>query len=106
MKQTWENRKKLVWVLILAQLVKILVTNFFFQKSGSISHSLDIMVSYHHVENQKKLMTQHSSSLPSPPPPFLKEGDWPYQKSQERGDGKIAILLERGDAVSLSIFSR
>ena len=31
---------------------------FFFQRSGLVSQSLDTMVSYHHVQYQKKLMIQ------------------------------------------------
>ena len=53
MNQTWENGKNLVLGLILVQ---IWAANFL--KKIWLRQSLDIIVSYHHVQYQKKLMTQ------------------------------------------------
>ena len=58
--QTWETGKKtLLLGLILAQ---IWATNFFFSKIW-LCQSLEIMVSYHHVQYQKKLMIQSWENL-------------------------------------------
>ena len=59
--QTWTNAKNLVSGLILARLAQIQVANFFFFFFFSkmwLRQSLDIMVSYYHVQYQKKLMIQ------------------------------------------------
>ena len=50
--------KNLVSGPVLARLVQIRVTNFFFFSKIWLRQSLDIMVSYHHVQYQKKLMIQ------------------------------------------------
>ena len=42
--------------MILVHFAQIQAINFFFQKSGC--QSLDIMVSYHHIQYQKKIMIQ------------------------------------------------
>ena len=57
MNQTWENGKKQVLGLILAHLAQIRAARTFFSKIW-LRQSLAIMVSYHHVQYQKKLMTQ------------------------------------------------
>ena len=46
---------------IFAHLAQILVANFF--SKIWLNQSLDIMVSYHHVQHQKKLMTQYWENL-------------------------------------------
>ena len=50
-------QKNLVSGLILAHLAQIRAAKFFFSKIW-LRQSLDIMVSYHHVQYQKKLMIQ------------------------------------------------
>ena len=55
--QNLENGKKnLVLCLISAYLTQTWITNFFFFSKIWICQSLDIMVSYHHVQYQKKLI--------------------------------------------------
>ena len=55
MNQTWKNgKKKLVLGPILAHLAQIWVTNFL--KKIWFCQSLGIMVSYYHVQYEKKLM--------------------------------------------------
>ena len=51
MNQTWENGKNLVLGPILTHLAQIRGTKFFFSKTW-LRKSLDIMVSYHHVQYQ------------------------------------------------------
>ena len=62
MNQTWENGKKPSFGPILVHLPEIRATKFFFSKIG-ICQSLDIMVSYHHVQYQKRLMIQSWENL-------------------------------------------
>ena len=52
MNYTWENSKKLVLDLILAQLAKIQAAIFFSWKIW-LRQSLNTMASYHHVQHQK-----------------------------------------------------
>ena len=54
--------KKLVLGLILAHLAQIWAAKNFFSKIWLLQ-SLDVMVSYHHVKYQKKLMTQSWGNL-------------------------------------------
>ena len=49
--------KNLVLGLILTPLAQIWATNFFFSKI-ELPQSIDTMISYHHVQNQKKLFIQ------------------------------------------------
>ena len=56
--ETWENTKNLVLGLILAHLAQIWTVIFFFFSKIWYRQSLDIMVSYHHVQYQKKLTIQ------------------------------------------------
>ena len=53
--------KKLVLGPILAHLAQIWAANFFFQKSGC--QLLDVMVIYHHVQYQNKLIIQSWENL-------------------------------------------
>ena len=62
MNQTWENGKKtLVLGLILAQLAQIRTAKVF--SKIWFCQSLDVMVSYHHAQYQKKLMIQSWGNL-------------------------------------------
>ena len=54
--------KKLVSAPILAHMAQILAAKFSFSKIW-LRQSLDIMVSYHHVQYQKKLMIQSWENL-------------------------------------------
>ena len=51
-------QKKLVSETILAPLTQIQADNFFFFSKIWLQQSLDIMVNYHHLQYQKKLMIQ------------------------------------------------
>ena len=51
-------QKKLVSETILAPLAQIQADNFFFFSKIWLRQSLDIMVNYHHLQYQKKLMIQ------------------------------------------------
>ena len=57
MNQTWENNKKPCFGPIVAHLAQIGTTKI------CVRHSLNIMVSYHHVQYQKKLMIQSWENL-------------------------------------------
>ena len=73
-RKTWENGKKpWFWARFLPIWPKFRLPNFF--SKIWLCHSLDIIVSYHHEEYQKKLMIQSWENL-------VKEGqtntnDWP-----------------------------
>ena len=54
MNQTWENGKKPCLRPDFSPFCPNSGHQFFFQKSGC--QSLDIMVSYHHIQYQKKIM--------------------------------------------------
>ena len=54
--------KKLVLGLILAHSTQIRAAKYFFSKSW-LCHSLDVMVSYYHVQYQKKPMIQSWENL-------------------------------------------
>ena len=63
MSQTWKNGKNLVLGPISAHLAQIRTTKFSFFKKIWLRQSLDIMVSYHHVQYQKKLMIEPWENL-------------------------------------------
>ena len=62
MKQTWENTKNLVLGLILVHLAQIWAIKICFSKIW-LCQSLAIMISYHHGQYQKKLITQSLENL-------------------------------------------
>ena len=62
MNQTWENEK--MGKNLVSGQIQIPTANFFFFFSKIfLRQSLDIMVSYHHVQYQKKLMIQSWGNL-------------------------------------------
>ena len=55
MNHTWKNDKKPILDPILAHLAQIRATKFFFFQKSRLRQTLDIIVTYHHVQYQKKL---------------------------------------------------